>query len=423
MSTAPSEIARYLTVTRGGHSLNSTLPQLVAAYKETFDRLIEILGAIFLVEIKPPPFVAVYSGIGHAETVLLRGQEHMVYDQYLGQTLNRLNRLFFEDANPNEVNAYLHKVYAARSLVSGKPGRALEHTVAHSMLATRLTRADGGGTFKMRAAYTYWQESFVIAHELAHYIFRAYPRAAYAFQQYCLGIVGLPEGLDDEAMTAQIAALTERRDISRSRDVGPESDELPARLPRLYAMEGLAGAFGLDESDPQTTAQVLEECICDAAAVLAVAVLSSLELGDAICAALLGLHHLRLIRMVDAEIAKSPEENASTSPLPRVVGETQYRFTFFRSLVTALRRSEWRALPDNALNVKVDFLNVGSLALSLSELNDRYDMIIGINSSAIAQTYPQLHEAIQSSADVHTLLEDGEDAHDAVRRICNLPGS
>ena len=426
MSELSPDVAAYLAATRGSASLTAAQPQLIAAYRQTFTRLVKILGAIFLVDIEPPPLAVVYSPIAHAETLVVRGQAHLVYDQYLGQILNRLNRLFFEDAGDNEVAAYLHKIYAARSLAGGRPDRALEHAIAFGVLAHHLTPSgDQEGTL-IRRLYTAWQETFVIAHELVHYIFRKYPRAAYTFQRYCLELVAIVSSqLEHKDTLAQIAAVSETLVESRSRDDGPESVEPPARLPDLFAfdMAVMGKSFGVDTFDPSTNATVLEECICDAAALLASSMIPIVDkhVVDATCAAFLGLHHLRLIRMIDAAIAESEREDKDT-PVSRIVAETQYRFSFFRDIADVWNQATWSTLPTDAMRMVATFLDGGSLRISLVGVNDRYDSLT-MGSDHIAVNYRELSDKLRASGDIYELIEEGEDAHDAVRRICDLPQS
>jgi hypothetical protein len=206
-----------------------------------------------------------------------------------------------------------------------------------------------------------------------------------------------------------------------SGDDTPASSGLPAELTELpeladFRMDLQGLAFGADAFDPLTNAVVFEECVCDSAALMVTSIAATGDgrVADAACAAFLGLHHLRLIRMADAAIARI---DATDDGVPKIVGETQYRFSFFRSMARALRDTLWSPLPEEMQRPTATFLDAGTLMMALVEVNDHYDEIFW-RADAVAGSYAQLREALRAA---DTVVTDGAEAHDFVRAVCNLP--
>ncbi len=113
-------ISAYLALTRGHDFSEGVRTEQVALYKFAYDYGWRQLRALTGSQLNVPQLRTVYTSKAHAEAVSIGEHTYIVYDQYLGQIINRLSRLFFEDADPREVDAYLFKLFALRSLTQGQ---------------------------------------------------------------------------------------------------------------------------------------------------------------------------------------------------------------------------------------------------------------------------------------------------------------
>lgn len=111
----------------------------------------------------------VYSTNKTAETIKINGKNYLIYDRYLGQVFNMLNRLHFNSSEPDEAWYYSYKLLAEEFQLSGRPDIGLILGLAYS------ENIDKSSTYKIdkdlpnRTSYTLLQETFVMVHELIHY--------------------------------------------------------------------------------------------------------------------------------------------------------------------------------------------------------------------------------------------------------------
>lgn len=111
-------------------------------------------------------FRVVYSPSRRAERLIFSDETWLIYDQYLGQTLNTLNRILIETTGDHPAIVYFNKYIAERCVEYGCPtlGIYLSNFFRQGREATR----GSGKPDPLRLAYTIMQEQFAIFHELAH---------------------------------------------------------------------------------------------------------------------------------------------------------------------------------------------------------------------------------------------------------------
>ncbi|MDK4808097.1 MAG: hypothetical protein OC190_16335 [Novosphingobium aromaticivorans] len=116
-----------------------------------------------------PDLHVTYSTERTCETLELADGRVIIYDQYLGQTFNQLNRLHLNGRDPNDMTTYGCKLLAERLQLIG----CLEQSLA--LAATyRIRQHEAVNGFredrdlKQRLQWTLIQESFVVVHELFH---------------------------------------------------------------------------------------------------------------------------------------------------------------------------------------------------------------------------------------------------------------
>lgn len=161
-------IEDYIDVARRTKQPNGAL---VAAYQRLYERL---KAHVIPVGGYPELFVT-YSSERRCELVRIAGKLYLVYDQYLGQSFNRLNRIQFAKHRPDQLSmAYACKFVAERLVTLnaiapaaffGLMSREFEQNAHEKGSPFESIGEDEGLRHQMIAA----QEMFVMAHELAHH--------------------------------------------------------------------------------------------------------------------------------------------------------------------------------------------------------------------------------------------------------------
>ena len=122
-----------------------------------------------------PALFVTFSSDRKCELIRIGTTSHLVYDQYLGQSFNRLNRIQFAAHGASQLSqAYASKYVAERLLCFGHAGPAAFFAAASHQFERGVK--EEGDPFDVpmalnvvRGSLTAVQEIFVIAHELAHY--------------------------------------------------------------------------------------------------------------------------------------------------------------------------------------------------------------------------------------------------------------
>ncbi|WP_186258111.1 hypothetical protein [Burkholderia gladioli] len=164
-------IEQYLAASRRTHSPTATL---VAEYAKYYKRI-----TAQTTPIGPNPELCVtYSGDRKCELITIGQTAYLIYDQYLGQSFNRLNRIQFAlHGAPMLSQAFASKYVAERLLSLGLTGPAAFFALVAQQFQQNV-KTDGN-PFELpetveiiRHGLTASQELFVMAHELAHYRWR-----------------------------------------------------------------------------------------------------------------------------------------------------------------------------------------------------------------------------------------------------------
>ncbi|NWD79115.1 hypothetical protein HX891_01895 [Pseudomonas reactans] len=112
----------------------------------------------------------VYSSTRSAESISLGESEWLVYDQYMGQSINLLNRIFIEADDHRPALTYFHKALAERLLEVGKLSEALHCALYYSQ--ERKILEPKRVNENLRGLMTTLQEQFYFYHEFGHIIYR-----------------------------------------------------------------------------------------------------------------------------------------------------------------------------------------------------------------------------------------------------------
>ncbi len=111
----------------------------------------------------------VYSPSRQAETRTFGEHTWLIYDQYMGQSMNLLNRIFIEANDDEPAFIYFHKVLSERLLEVGNLNESLH---CASIYAQEREKLKGKFTNeKLRDTLTKAQERFYFYHEFGHRIY------------------------------------------------------------------------------------------------------------------------------------------------------------------------------------------------------------------------------------------------------------
>lgn len=164
-----SDISRYISCTRYNSAPNAIL---VKQYTDNFHAIVTSLRTINIT----PSLFAVYSKNRESELIELDEQIVVIHDQYLGQTINMLNRLFFNTEGAIEYSMYFYKIYAEYLQLSGSLNMALYCANKYAVMETSCRSHRLDKKIEYRHFNTAVHEFFIIWHEVAHFLMMVTPK-------------------------------------------------------------------------------------------------------------------------------------------------------------------------------------------------------------------------------------------------------
>ena len=336
-------IEEFIEATRGPRVQVRVLPQQAAIYQSMFRWVSRRLDSMIGSGEPADRLLVVYSHAGQAETVSMDGERIVVYDQYLGQIMNRLNRLLFESAPVVEVDAYLCKLFALRYLCAGRPREALEYAALYHAWSDRLTNSDPA-TSAERRKFTLAQECFVLAHEIAHCIFQEEREPARQASSWWV-VSTRAEAREADEIAAKIppddfpvsylrdfyAALDRRFGEATAEELAEREARRPEDVLPPDVLDPVAESFLQMLRRVLADPRLAEECACDAVALNVTTQWARghlrMSATEALSAAVVGLHHLRLLRHIEGLASRGPGRHQEINPL---LHETQTRLSLAR---------------------------------------------------------------------------------------------
>jgi hypothetical protein len=272
-----------------------------------------------------PTLLVVHSPVCRSATIVGGGDRVLVYDQYLGQALNKLTRLYLSAADSPTVNATLAKLWAQREFVAGRNDQAaLFGLWARALGLEYPLPSEPPDSMMTRGFSVAVQESFVIAHELAHTLLQVVPGLKEvlsaevtlrleALDKYPMVYVDHPH-LDRTALVEQVAA-DERRSLSALQDrMG-----LNKPLRSMGSADEVENLLRLTESElfgERLDEELVAESVCDSLAWEAVSMMFRNEdQAKILDSVFLAVHHLRLLQLLDhrAGLGSSARSDSSVS--------------------------------------------------------------------------------------------------------------
>lgn len=162
-------ISAYLEATRVLY--HDVDPRLKTAYRTLYEKTIK--ASSLRLKDHAPKFHVVHSLNKQAEVATVGGDVYLVYDQYLGQTISELSRIFYSAEDPYDARAFAFRIYAEAYVTAGNADMAIFSAYLHSIKynqSHKYKTLETIETKERRAQSVIVQEAFIIAHEFAHYL-------------------------------------------------------------------------------------------------------------------------------------------------------------------------------------------------------------------------------------------------------------
>jgi hypothetical protein len=257
----------------------------------------------------------VFTPSRRAERLRIGGESWLIYDQYLGQTFNILNRIFFNAEGEREAIAYFHKYIAERTLEYGQAELGIEPANFYADQKDLLRKTVDGDP--LRAAFTILAEQFAVFHELSHEILDS----GHDFAGFYMGIVADSIASKREfhlSRTAESVVEGFRNGNPAAYHDAPLDDVIAETLADFDSPEQVLGreAYIAALDDPD----VAEELFCDFVAcdlALMGGIGEDMELRDALKALYIASYHLKTLDHVDRAMdgillpGQSPQDHQS----------------------------------------------------------------------------------------------------------------
>lgn len=321
-----------------------------------------------------PETVIVSSPFALTEVLRRGGTAYVVYDQFLGQILSRLTALVDQAAPLSSIDCYLSKLYAARLLVAGRGREALMVATVHRDLRAQDDFRGLPSPERLRSVFE--QETYAMAHELAHAAFAESDGFRAMWFDFYFGICSVAEeiraemdpSIEDRAYAEMLADDHNREWVRRH---GPMDEEVlaegRARMVENFMKWSSHRPTTVDEvrADPI----LAEEAACDGLS--AILTVQATTQGDpdgilqALRSSLRASQHLRLIKVIDSRIRDPKRVDASVHAT--TARGAQLRL-FLRAVVESEMGGLLLGLPDETESL--GFLD--QLLVGLRDVNVRF---------------------------------------------------
>jgi hypothetical protein len=280
-------VAAYLAATRV-HRKHRSTPQIYT------ERLFPFFEEVARAHGLPLSIELCYS-LSRAPEMLTVGDDRiLIYDQYLGQSLSLLNRIYLEQQGRISAIVYSHKIIGEylrrRSRFSEALVCGLLYTDGRGGLRSRGTADES------RTVYTITQETFVLAHEVFHAILEADPAFRERTESKVLRFARdqdekrrrlFADGTGEQAFQMfRTGPLARWLDKQKAKDFRAAAERQPKWLDRLAASRSLLEEMCCDLHAVNATAAVIWSQVPVAASEIAKAIV-------------LGHYHLRAFRSLE----------------------------------------------------------------------------------------------------------------------------
>jgi len=303
--------------------------------------------------------VVTYSLNRDCELFFTDEKKILIYDQYLGETFNDLNKLFFSAKNENDGLLYCMKLAGEYLQLGGYLIPSLAFSNAFSNNRKNILQ-EADNLIEIRSTFTGIQEYFIIAHELCHCALslnkneKLFKSTKEFIRENCLDVFNQDDFPTEKFIDVFTDSLIEGLKISNP-DKTSISDKVRKQID-IDPEQFLLGRRHLIEERED----FIEEIICDEIATNTLLSLKIAPTNIIIRGVFIGLMNLRLLSLVNRMVNN-------------IKSEKKLNDFFFESL---LRLSVFRKLFET--RIKLFYGNEKMIELSelLTKDNKRYSKIL-----------------------------------------------
>lgn len=296
-------------------------------YQSMYDSILSLIDMDNL-----PRLVVCYSTDRRCEFLSFEDDEYIIYDQYLGQTFNMLNRIYFNSSDKYDMVTYAYKILAEIYHSSA------EEEISQICYIAYYQNSDEHKTYKkdknlyLRLQYTYYQEFFVIMHEVAHWYLSKLDKAAFINEKrsWMLDYFSNIENIDDPdeitSILEDIDAVLENPFESYKSYVTPDMYKEIEKTFELRKKDFFDWKLDLIK----TSDDFIEECLCDdIATFFFIKIMTSthgIDIKTCLQIIYIGLQNLEILTILRSEALKKKEG----TEMPKYLIELVLRNSQFR---------------------------------------------------------------------------------------------
>lgn len=131
----------------------------------------KIYSEMFVDDSYFPTLKTCYTSERTCEFIALENQKFIIYDQYIGQTLNMFNRLFYNSTHKFDSIVYAYKCFAEIFHYMGERKMAALCACAYVLNRESAKSFKNDVDLESRLRTTFLQEKFILLHEIYHWKF------------------------------------------------------------------------------------------------------------------------------------------------------------------------------------------------------------------------------------------------------------
>jgi hypothetical protein len=292
------DIDEYISLTR---TISNREPVI-----DMYQSLYKLISKAFGNSVNLPKLKIVYSLQRTSEIVNISGVRYLIYDQYLGQTMNTFNRILLYSKDPGDGQAYILKLLAENYATRGRFHLAWMLAMGYRKMIGEYSSYKQEKNPDYHHQFTVSQELFVLAHEVAHFIIRE------------------PSLFPELSIDNSLSANTPENQIRRFNHILRAMARFLDMEPVSYTGAGIKGSishniYGLARLIPQIeNSDLNDECFCDVAAALVVLADSkggAFSKKEVVMLAIeMGMRHLRTLAFIKSMCSTFDGAASSNEP-------------------------------------------------------------------------------------------------------------
>lgn len=350
-----------------------------------------------------PELVVCYSTERTCEFVSINEKDYIIYDQYLGQSINMLNRIYFNSTDKYDSLTYAYKVLCEICHYSSKIELSKLLYTSYAINKYNHISYKQKKNYVERSKYTYFQEFFVLMHEVAHWLLSKKDKSQLIKikREQLIDYVFASKDIDDPNRTDNLL-----QDIDALFDKPFNSYKDYISVEKINELNNLINLDNINLYDKemeliQHDDDFIEECICDDIACqflvdimkkrYNISKISSLKI------IYMALQNLELLTILKTEALKK----SRTEDIPLYLVELLLRNGQFRKfapfLCNSLKNKDIKKIHENLTKTNIKFSRIikDPILFLLSDILDKIEKLSVDNDPFISINNDEFNNLIR----------------------------